>query len=110
KAVLGNPKNPILLVRYQAAGTPGRAVLHFVPRNGYVELYGERYDIHAKIHKIGGYSAHADQKVFINFVKRMRKKPREIRIVHGDEGAKRVLQQKFMELLPEANVAIPHSS
>src|SRR5690554_4503274 len=110
KAMLGNPKHDILFVGYQAAGTPGRDILTYGPRNGYVELDGERYDIHAKIHKIGGYSAHADQKDLINFVKRMRKKPREIRIVHGDEGAKRVLQQKFRELLPEANVAIPHSS
>jgi len=110
KAMLGEPKHDILFVGYQAAGTPGRDILKYGPRKGYVELDGERYDIRAQVHKIGGYSAHADQKDLLNFVKRMRKKPQEIRIVHGDEDAKRVLQQKFRELVPEAQVLIPHGS
>lgn len=108
KAMLGDPKHDILFVGYQAAGTPGRDILTYGPRNGYVELDGERYVIRAKIHKIGGYSAHADQKDLLNFVKRMRNKPREIRIVHGEEGAKRVLQSKLKQLVPGANVFIPH--
>jgi metallo-beta-lactamase family protein len=67
-------------------------------------LDGQRYVIRAGIHTISGYSAHADQKDLLNFVKRMRHKPGQIRIVHGDYRAKQTLQQKFKELLPQAEV------
>lgn len=42
----------------------------------------------------------------MNFVKRMRHKPKHIRIAYGDEGAKRALQEKYNELLPECAVVI----
>src|SRR5690554_696742 len=110
--VLGLAQHGFEIVHHAPTSThtTGRDILKYGPRKGYVELDGERYDIRAQVHKIGGYSAHADQKDLLNFVKRMRKKPREIRIVHGDEDAKRVLQQKFRELVPEAQVLIPHGS
>jgi predicted metal-dependent RNase len=47
-------------------------------------LDGQRIDIRAGIHTLGGYSAHADQKDLLNFIGRMRQKPRQVRLVHGD--------------------------
>jgi metallo-beta-lactamase family protein len=44
--------------------------------------------IRAGVFTIGGYSAHADQKNLVQFVKGMRNKPEEIRLVHGDDSAK----------------------
>jgi metallo-beta-lactamase family protein len=107
KALLGDSRTNILFVGYQAAGTPGRDIQKYGPQGGYVELDGERYDIKAKIHALNGYSAHADQKDLINFVKRMRRKPSEIRLVHGDNEAKAELKAKFNQLLPESIVIIP---
>jgi metallo-beta-lactamase family protein len=66
-------------VGYQASGTPGRAIQKYGPRHGYVELEGRRYPIAAGVYTLSGYSAHADQANLVNFVRRMRKKPREIR-------------------------------
>jgi metallo-beta-lactamase family protein len=43
------------------------------------------HTIRAGIHTLGGYSAHADQKDLLNFIGRMRHKPKQIRLVHGDE-------------------------
>ena len=68
---------------------------------------GQRFDIRAAVHTISGYSAHADQKDLVNFVKRMRVKPRQIRIVHGDHSAKLELQRKYRALVPAADVIIP---
>ena len=42
----------------------------------------------------------------LNFVKRMRHKPQHIRIVHGDDDAKRELQRLYREMLPGAEVVI----
>ena len=58
------------------------------------------------MHTLSGYSAHADQKDLLNFVKRMRHKPKHIRIVHGDESAKSALKEKYNELLPGCEVVI----
>lgn len=107
KAMLGDARNDVLFVGYQAAGTPGRNILTYGPRGGWVELDGERYDIRAQVHTVGGYSAHAGQEDLLRFVEGIPQPPSEIRIVHGDDGAKRALQGKLRESLPEAAVVIP---
>lgn len=72
KALLGDPRTDILLIGYQAAGTPGRALQEYGPQGGYVILDGQRYPIRARVHTISGYSAHADQRNLVDFVRRMR--------------------------------------
>ena len=107
KKLISDHRTDILFVGYQANGTPGRDIQKYGPKGGYVILDGEHYDIKAKTHTISGYSAHADQKDLMNFVARMRKKPQEIRIVHGDEEAKQVLKQKLSTANPNTKVVIP---
>ncbi|MEC7815383.1 MAG: MBL fold metallo-hydrolase [Pseudomonadota bacterium] len=107
KAMLGDARNDVLFVGYQAAGTPGRDILTFGPRGGWVELDQERYTIKARVHQVGGYSAHAGQSDLLRFIEGIPVPPREIRIVHGDEGAKRALQAKLRERLHKAAVVIP---
>ncbi|MGQ7260426.1 MBL fold metallo-hydrolase RNA specificity domain-containing protein [Vreelandella sp. V005] len=98
KAMLGDPRHQVLFVGYQGAGTPGRDIQRYGPQGGWVMLDGERYDIRAGVTTISGYSAHADQRDLLNFVKRMRHWPREIRLVHGDAEAKLVLKAKIEAL------------
>ena len=98
KAMLGDPRHQVLFVGYQGAGTPGRDIQRYGPQGGWVMLDGERYDIRAGVTTISGYSAHADQRDLLNFIKRMRHWPLEIRLVHGDAEAKRVLKAKIEAL------------
>lgn len=107
KAMLGDPRHDILFVGYQARGTPGRDIQRYGPRGGYVMLDGERYDIRAQIHTIGGYSAHADQRDLTEFATGIPTAPAEIRLVHGDEDTKAVLAGKLSERLPETEVVVP---
>jgi len=112
KALIGDHRTDILFVGYQAQGTLGHDIQKYGPRGGYAifedEGDGERHEINARVHTISGYSAHADQKDLLNFVKRMRRKPSEIRIVHGDDEAKQILKKRFQELLGHStNVVIP---
>lgn len=93
KAMLGDERHDVLFVGYQAEGTPGRQIQRFGPRSGYVEFDGQRYDIRAQVHTIGGYSAHADQKGLVSFVTRMTHWPSEVRIVHGEPEAKAQLAE-----------------
>ncbi len=96
KALLGDPRTDVLFVGYQAAGTPGRDIQEYGPKGGYVVFDGQRYPIRARVHTISGYSAHADQKNLVDFVRRMRIKPKEIRLVHGEESAKKALSSVLM--------------
>jgi len=107
EAFIEDKRTDVLFVGYQAQGTPGHIIQKYGAKHGYVELNGKKRAINAGVHTISGYSAHADQKDLVNFVKRMRKKPKEIRIVHGDEKAKKVLKRKFEELVPGVFVDIP---
>ncbi len=107
KAMLGDPRHDVLLIGYQAAGTPGRDIQEYGPRGGHVDLDGQRYAIRAGIHILGGYSAHADQKDLLHFIARMRSKPRQIRLVHGDVGAKEALAAAIRQRHPEIDVLVP---
>jgi len=91
KAMLGEPKHDVLFVGYQAKGTPGRDIQEYGPRGGYVFLDGEKIVIRAQVHTLSGYSAHADQQGLVGFVEGMVSRPREVRLVHGDQEAKSVL-------------------
>lgn len=96
QALLGDTRTDVVFVGYQAVGTPGRDIQQYGPDGGYVVFDdGVRTDIRAGVYTLGGYSAHADQKDLINFVKRMRHKPQIIRLIHGDDSAKKALKYKF---------------
>jgi metallo-beta-lactamase family protein len=92
KRFIDKPTTDILLVGYQARGTIGREIQTYGPKGGYTQIEGQRYEIRAKVHSLTGYSAHADQANLLNFIKRTRKKPKQIRLVHGDDEAKLALK------------------
>ena len=87
-----NPKNDILFVGYQAAGTPGRAIQDYADKpNGYIYLDGDRKAINANVHTLTGYSAHADQAGLVDWIESMPEKPGAIKLVHGEGKAMKVL-------------------
>lgn len=104
KAMLGDKRHNVLFVGYQAKGTPGHQIQAYGPKGGYVDLDGERFDIRARITSVGGYSAHADQKGLVEFVTGMRQWPAEIRLVHGEQQAKRVLKSALELICAESTV------
>jgi metallo-beta-lactamase family protein len=69
-----------------------------------VVLDGRRYDIAARVHTLGGYSAHADRTNLVNFIRRMRRGPAEIRLVHGDAEARAGLAAALAEEVPGVSV------
>jgi metallo-beta-lactamase family protein len=91
---LGNRKNTILIIGFQAEGTRGRALL-----NGAHELkiHGRYYPVKAKAIEIIGLSAHADQHELIRWVKQLRKTPRQIFLVHGEPCALEALRVKLKD-------------
>jgi metallo-beta-lactamase family protein len=76
---LEDPHNDILFVGYQAKGTPGRRMIE------------NNTPVKAGIHNLTAYSAHADQQMLVNWVQSMPEPPQEIRLVHGEDEARKTL-------------------
>jgi len=80
---LEGPRNEVLLVAYQAPGTPGRALLR---GDKAVSLMGERVKVRAKISLTNAFSSHADEKQLINYITHFIKpRPERIFLNHGEE-------------------------
>ena len=107
KAMLGDQRHNVLFVGYQAKGTPGHAIQTYGPNGGYVDLDGERIDIRTGVTSIGGYSAHADQKGLVEFVTGMQQWPTDVRVVHGEAEAKRVLAREIQLRYKQQGRALP---
>jgi metallo-beta-lactamase family protein len=92
KALLDRESTDVLFVGYQGRGTPGRAIQE---QRDWVKFDGQQVPIRAQVHKIGGYSAHADQQNLLDFVAGMQQPPGEIVLVHGEPEAKAALQSQL---------------
>jgi metallo-beta-lactamase family protein len=108
KAMLHDPVHSVLFVGYQARGTTGHRLQQIAA--GKVEpvlrLDGQAIEVNALISSIGGYSAHADQKDLLNFLRRMRKWPTHVRIIHGESKARASLKALYDELAKEKGVTM----
>jgi metallo-beta-lactamase family protein len=111
KALIEDKRTDIIFSGYQARGTTGRAIQKYGNKreykHGWVEMDHKRYKINAQIHAISGYSAHAGQNDLINFVKHIKDKPKKIRLIHGDEAAKKILKQQLRNVSPRSVFTIP---
>jgi metallo-beta-lactamase family protein len=97
KAFLGKENTDVLFVGYQGAGTPGRAIQNCEGGQCTVWLDREEILVKAKTYTLTGYSAHADQSDLMHFVEGIAVKPKEIRLVHGEDAAKIALKEKLVE-------------
>jgi metallo-beta-lactamase family protein len=80
---LDDPKNDLFVVGFQAKGTPGRDIVE------------GRTPAQATVHRLSGYSAHADQKTLCDWVAAMPEPPGEIRLVHGEPEAQKIFTAKL---------------
>ncbi|HLF25432.1 MAG TPA: MBL fold metallo-hydrolase [Anaerolineae bacterium] len=101
---VGDPRNTVLFVGYQAQDTLGRKLLDGWKR---VRIFGDEYDVAAEIAKLEGYSAHADHNGLVGFAREMTQKPQQTFIVHAELEPAEALRQGLLAVgLP--NVSIPN--
>jgi metallo-beta-lactamase family protein len=85
----------VVIVGFQAQGTLGRAL---VDGRSHVSLWGETIRVAAKIHTVGGLSAHADQEALTRWYGGFRKRP-PLMLVHGETNSTEALAQHLRETL-----------
>jgi len=81
----------VIISGFQAAGTLGRQLVDGARR---IRLWGETITVAAKIHTVGGLSAHADQNGLIDWYKGFRSGPPLI-LVHGEAQAAASLSERI---------------
>jgi metallo-beta-lactamase family protein len=94
KHYIGNQKNTILIIGFQAEGTRGRALLNQAHE---IKIHGQYYPVKAKVREIGDLSAHADQAELITWLKGFEPQGRQIYLVHGEPCAQDALRVKIKD-------------
>ncbi|MBM3984886.1 MAG: MBL fold metallo-hydrolase [Planctomycetes bacterium] len=88
----GQRSTQVVIVGFQAAGTPGRALVDGARS---LVLLGERVPIDARVHTLGGFSAHADQSRLVRWTANFRTlRPRAF-LIHGEDDARHALAARL---------------
>jgi len=90
-----NPRNTVLIVGWQAPNTLGRRLVEGLPE---VRIYGQLYDLRAEVKAIKGLSAHAGQKLLLEYAGAVKDRVKKIFLVHGEEDAAGILMGKLKAL------------
>lgn len=92
QAALPNPKNAVLFVGFQAAGTRGRTLLDGAPT---VRMKGHDVPVAAEIDYLGSMSAHADAGEIMRWLSGFSKPPSMTYLVHGEPTALAALHARI---------------
>jgi metallo-beta-lactamase family protein len=84
----------VIIVGFQARGTPGRSLVDGART---FRIGGDEISIKAKIHTLGGFSAHAGQSQLLAWVDGFGKSRPKIYLVHGEAEAKSALQERLSQ-------------
>lgn len=93
---LGDPRNTIVFIGYQAVGTLGRLIQEGASE---VEIMGNRVAVRAKLEKIDGYSSHKDSDHLVEFVEQSAETLRKVFVVMGETKSSLFLAQRIRDYL-----------
>jgi len=84
----------VVFVGFQAHGTLGRALVEGART---VRIFGEPVAVNARVHTLGGFSAHAGQSELVDWVSPMVKSGARVALVHGEPEKREVLARVLRE-------------
>jgi len=93
----------VVIVGYQAFGTPGRSLVDGAKT---FRMGNDEIAVKASIHTLGGFSAHASQSQLLDWANNFKEKRPKLFLIHGEAEAKSALRACFAEQGWDA--AIPH--
>ncbi len=101
---LPRPECSIVIVGFQAGGTLGRRLVDGADR---VRLFGDEVPVRARIHTVGGLSAHADQAAMLAWLGHFARPPQHTFLVHGEKSTAAIFRDVITERLNWNNVKVP---
>ena len=90
---LWRPDAHIIISGYQSPGTLGRKL---VDGKKSVRIWGDNIAVRAKVHTVGGLSAHADQQGLIDWYSHIENSPPAL-LVHGEKKAMQTLAGRLKD-------------
>jgi len=99
---LWKSSNHLIFVGFQAYGTLGRRLVDGERR---VKLFGQDIVVKAKVHTIGGFSAHAGQNELLDWAQAIGGQPK-FYLVHGEPESQLVLQNELKALGIQAKIPV----
>jgi metallo-beta-lactamase family protein len=100
---LGRPECDVVFSGFQAQGTTGRAI---VDGREVVRIHGEPIQVAARVHTLGGFSAHGDQQDLLRWHEGIPGRP-PVWLVHGESQAAAGLRDALHAKGVRADVAVP---
>jgi metallo-beta-lactamase family protein len=101
---LGDERNTVILVGYQAEGTRGRRLLEGEPT---IKLLGRYIGVRAQIVNVPAFSVHSDQAETLAWLRTAPRAPEVCYVVHGDPAAAKALHDAIRREL-KWNAVVPH--
>jgi metallo-beta-lactamase family protein len=101
---IGDPRNTVLIVGWQAPNTLGRRLVERLP---VVRIFGIEHQLEAEVDTLNGFSGHADQPVLLDWVKTLERPPEHTFVVHGEPEAAQVLADRLRRDAGCPRVSIP---
>ncbi len=86
----------VIFVGFQARGTPGRALVDGAQQ---IHLMGSEIAVKARIHTLGGFSAHAGQRQLIDWLRGLGTRRPRVYLVHGETEKAEILRVRIREEL-----------
>jgi uncharacterized protein (TIGR00730 family) len=87
-----NPRNTVVLVGYQAAGTRGALLLAGERR---VKVHGEYVPVRCRVEHLDMMSAHADQQELLDWVRTLDPSPQGVLLNHGEPASSEALRRRI---------------
>ncbi len=92
---ISNSKNLILFVGYASEHTLARKIMD---GNQFVNIFGEEYEVKAKIKKMDYFSGHADQRELLDYLRlNPQERLKNIFLVHGEEDQALPFREKLLQ-------------
>lgn len=104
KNAIGDPRNVVLIVGYQAEHTLGRRLVEGAHE---VKIYGEPHERKARVEVMHEFSAHADKNELVAWVREFKRTPQRAFVVHGEEEQSRPFAQRLREMAGIPEVFVP---
>lgn len=100
---ISRKKCQVVITGFQARGTLGRSLVDGAKT---IQVEGKTLTVKAKIHTIGGLSAHADQEGLLRWYRNFKQRP-PVLLVHGEEEPLASLAEYLQPLASEVTIAQP---
>jgi metallo-beta-lactamase family protein len=94
----------VVIVGYQGTGTLGRRL---VDGADFVRIFGNDVKVRAKIHTLGGFSAHAGQTGLLNWIAPFRELKPRVFLVHGEDEPRKALREQMVAKF-QLDAAMPY--